>query len=161
VADSYLPGDLSYASINTALTVSDIAYGTYLPNTDNILAPGYAGLIDSGWSEVPEQQGIDDVASVHYQGVAFYKVINGVTEVIIGNRGSQPGGDGPSNLYDYTVSDVNVAKGLAVAADAACILHCRGWHSDSDGSYLPATDVDRVARVAEAAAPPPPSNGRR
>src|SRR5690348_10824989 len=78
-----LPGDLSYASIDTALTVSDIAYGTYSGTT--ITSTDYQNLVDSGWTEIPGQLGIANDPTEHYQGVAFYKLVNGVTEVIEGN----------------------------------------------------------------------------
>lgn len=116
-----LPGDLSYASIDTALTASDVAYGV----TGNSIADStsYENLIGAGWTQILIPTQYADVGADHYQGVAFYKVVNGVTEVIIANRGSWPGGDGPSYLYDYTTSDAELARGANPACNADALTY--------------------------------------
>lgn len=43
-----LPADLSYASIDTALTISDVAYYKY--SGTMLTATHYQNLIDAGWT---------------------------------------------------------------------------------------------------------------
>lgn len=120
-SSTILPGDVDYASIATALDASDVAYDVYsgaaMLTTGGDVSSAYESLIGSGWTQVPEQPGIDVVDDVHYQGVAFYKDVDGVTEVIVANRGSALGDYG----YDWTTSDFNIARGAPVAANAAAV----------------------------------------
>src|SRR5215472_2288349 len=94
--------DLESATIDTALAVSELAYDTYT-SLGNLMKT-YAGhpeedrlelqLEIDGWTPIVGADNTllklaQNVSADSYQGVAFYKTINGVTEVIIGNRGSQ------------------------------------------------------------------------
>jgi hypothetical protein len=95
-SDSWvLPGDLSYLSIDTALPASNIAYDVYsgatMLTSFGFASTEYQNLIDSGWTQITGINA-EDTPTEHYQGVAFYKVVNGTTVVLIANRGSWPGG---------------------------------------------------------------------
>src|SRR6185437_11078149 len=107
-----LPGDLSYASIDTAFAAANVAYGTVgdsMSTIDGMATTAYQQLVGAGWILLPPLAGQDN-PTTHYQGVALYKVVNGITEVIIANRGTQPGG--PSPNYDLSTSDVPLGFGL-------------------------------------------------
>lgn len=55
-APSDLPGDLSYASMDTAFAVASIAYGmsaSGMLNIDSMASTLYQELIRAGWTEVP------------------------------------------------------------------------------------------------------------
>jgi Protein of unknown function (DUF2974) len=115
-----LPDDLSYASIDTVLNASNDAYdvysGTQMLTTSGATSASYQDLIDSGWAQITGLT-TDTNSNVDYQGVAFYKVVNGVTEVIIANRGSTINDDG----YDWLVTDADIARGAPVPANAAAV----------------------------------------
>src|ERR1700736_6244998 len=95
--------DLESVTILTALDVAELAYDTYgagnvlTTKVNNVTAEATAEITlvssEDGWTQIPALAG-QVVNADNYQGVAFYKVINGVTEVIIGNRGS-------AALYDF------------------------------------------------------------
>lgn len=107
-----LPGDLGYASIDSAFAATNVAYGMdggAMSTIDSMASTSYQEMIGSGWTQLPLLQG-EDITADHYQGVAFYKVVNGITEVIIANRGTQPGG--PSANYDLIHSDALLAIGV-------------------------------------------------
>ncbi len=87
-----------YPTILLALEVSELAYEVYgvssLLKTDP-KQPSEKTLLDAGWTPILGT-GAEEVVRDNYQGIAFYKMIGGVTEVVIGNRGSQP-----RNLHRY------------------------------------------------------------
>lgn len=119
ITSTDLPGDLSYASIATALDVSSIAYDAYSDGTmvefgsTGAVSTAYSALTGAGWTQIIIQPTIQDVDTEHYQGVAFYKTVNGVTTVIIANGGAQSGDNG----YDFTASDFDIARGAPVPAN--------------------------------------------
>src|SRR6266404_3782656 len=136
--------DLESATILTALEVSELAYDTYGPN--NVLtittgsvtqeAPAEATLIADGWTQIPFLPA-EAINSDHYQGVAFYKDINGVTEVIIANRGSASGG--PVPLYDFAVSDGQLALGVTPASDQSALAYYNAvvnWLNDPTNGII-------------------------
>jgi YD repeat-containing protein len=94
--------DLENPTILAALEVSKAAYDKYGTPQDLITGAG-------GWIQitgVKEQE----IPGNSYQGVAFYRVVNEQTEVIIGNRGSQ-------SFHDFTVSDALLAINATPPAD--------------------------------------------
>lgn len=114
-----LPGNVDYASIAAALDVSNVAYDAYSDGTmvefgsTGAVSTAYSALTGAGWTQIIIQPTIQDVDTEHYQGVAFYKTVNGVTTVIIANRGAQSGDNG----YDFTPSDFDIARGAPVPAN--------------------------------------------
>ena len=131
-----LPGSLSYASIDTALAAADVAYDAYsgstMLSTDGTTvgppSTSYESLIGARWTQIELPGSGEDVTPDHYQGVAFYKVINGITEVIVANRGTQPGG--PSPKYDLEHSDALLAIGVEPPCDAdalTCYQQVTAW----------------------------------
>ncbi|WHZ09603.1 MAG: hypothetical protein OJF60_000042 [Burkholderiaceae bacterium] len=96
--------NLDAATIQAAETLSAAAY-------DPLGAPGQsiADLIADGWTEVPVSDRYSTVSNDNYQGIAFYKTINGVTQVIIANRGTTGFAD--------AASDFDVALGITAPSD--------------------------------------------
>jgi hypothetical protein len=121
--------DFYYPTILLTLDVSELAYETYASSgfliSSNPTAPSESTLEAAGWTQI---QGLptDQNIAHSYQGVAFYKVVDGVTEVVIGNRGSQ-------SLYDFAVSDVAIAANAVPAADGDALAYYNsvlGWLED-------------------------------
>jgi Ca2+-binding RTX toxin-like protein len=122
--------NLRSATILTMWELSEVSYDAYTQqgNLYRVDAQGHVvndslTLAAQGWTQItaaPVTLVQIDTAD-HYQGVAFYKVINGITEVVIANRGSQPGG--PSKLYDYTNSDGTLAANGVPKSDASALKY--------------------------------------
>jgi hypothetical protein len=102
---------LQSATVLMALEASDMAYGTYTASgvIDDSSRPNVAGEdpTNDGWKEITGLSTEDNSAD-HYQGAAFYKVVDGITEIVIANRGSQVGGH-LLGLQDYLGSDALLA----------------------------------------------------
>jgi hypothetical protein len=123
--------NLRSATILTAWELSQVAYDAYTPQ-GNLFAVNAQGqvvndsltLAAQGWTQITAAAvtQLQTDASDHYQGAAFYKVINGTTEVVIANRGSQPGGP-PSKLYDYTHSDGTIAGNGVPPVDTSALKY--------------------------------------
>lgn len=116
--DSLLPSsNLDSATILTAFEVSELAYDSYDAST-NLLMTKEGGvlqedtiekqLVADGWQSIDADG--EDVSSTSFQGDAFVKEINGVTEVIVGFRGSQ-------TAHDFLVSDAQLAVGSTPDVD--------------------------------------------
>jgi hypothetical protein len=123
---------LESATVALALDLSEVSYDTYGSNgvmyTKNasgalVVDPKVYDLTDpsNGWTQIT---GLNTAvnASDHYQGVAFYKVINGITEIVVANRGSQPGGS-LFGLQDYLASDGGLTVGLTPNADQDALAY--------------------------------------
>lgn len=76
----------------------------------------YAQMILNGWTQIPVNPDPQAFARDNYVGAAFYKIINGVTEVIIANQGSE-------NLYDFAVSDTTLALNGTPACDPDALTY--------------------------------------
>jgi Ca2+-binding RTX toxin-like protein len=113
--------DLNYDTIITALAASELAYDTYTTSHNFLFNPSHANtnvdpldaqLLADGWHPVVDQAVllVADNLQDAYQGVAFYKMIDGVLNVIVANRGSQ-------SLHDFAVSDAELAAGATPQSD--------------------------------------------
>lgn len=110
--------DLQSPTIFTAFDVAVLSYDTY-SSYQNLFTtvgttfeqdPVEVELEADGWKPIGGLQG-QDVTQDSYQGVAFYKTdSDGVTDVIIGNRGSQ-------SAHDFLVSDAELALGITPDSD--------------------------------------------
>jgi hypothetical protein len=85
--------DLYYPTILRALQVGELRHetlnsssGVLIPNLPE--QPSESTLLVAGWTPI---LGLDaqSVSLCNYQGVAVYKLVDGVTEVVIGNRGTE------------------------------------------------------------------------
>jgi len=141
--------DLQSVTVATALEFSELAYADRNNDTGDLMSesdpqhdnPLQQTMTDAGWTQItglPE----GNVTADHYQGIAFYKEINGVTEVVIANRGSATalGGDsisqqGPSKYFDWRNSDATVATGGTPASDADALNY---YNAVVDWLNLPA-----------------------
>jgi YD repeat-containing protein len=123
---------LESATVALALDLSEVSYDTYGSNgvmyTKNasgalVVDPKVYDLTDpsNGWTQITGLN-TEVNAADHYQGVAFYKVVNGITEIVIANRGSQPGGS-LLGLQDYIASDGGLTVGLTPQADQDALAY--------------------------------------
>jgi Ca2+-binding RTX toxin-like protein len=123
---------LESATVASALDLSEVSYDTY--GTNGVMYTKNAGgvlVVDqkvydltdpsNGWTQITGLTTEDNTAD-HYQGVAFYKVTNGITEIVIANRGSQPGG-GVFGYQDYVESDGGLSVGLTPQADQDALAY--------------------------------------
>jgi Ca2+-binding RTX toxin-like protein len=118
---------LSYASVTTVFDIAMLSYDTYsslgnlttLLNNHPFVDPIATQLTASasGWTQIKNLAGQTN-ADDSYQGVAFYKTVNGVTEVVIANRGSQ-------TAHDFFVSDTQLAAGITPASDQDALTYYR------------------------------------
>ena len=154
---SNIPQDISDATILTALEVSTAAYAYYVggqmedetaSGTVTVVDQAWTNLVCSGRSQItgdtldPQQSVFND----HYQGVAFYKVVDGITEIIIGNRGSSPAsaGTAPSKWYDFTTSDFQIAVGTQPACDQDAVNYYNAvvsWAKENLSGSINITEV--------------------
>src|SRR5882724_994577 len=127
--------DLQSATILTTLDVAELAYDAYgagnvlTTTVNNVMAEATAEieLVKDGWAQIPALAG-QNISADNYQGVAFYKVINGITEVIIGNRGS-------AALQDFAVSDAQLALGITPQSDKDAVAYYKSvldWLSNAN-----------------------------
>ncbi len=119
---------LQSATVFLALDVSTLSYDTYASDnstlqvtsgTTLITDPQVAVLTTDGWTQIT---GLDTQINTtnHYQGIAFYKVINGITEIVIANRGSQAGGS-MHGLQDFVGSDGDLTFNKTPASDLSAL----------------------------------------
>jgi Ca2+-binding RTX toxin-like protein len=103
-----------YPTILLTLQVSELAYET-LNSSSGVLTPNLpeqpseSTLLDAGWTPIVGLDHQTD-SQFNYQGVAFYKLVDGVTEVVIGNRGTE-------GKTDFVDSDIPLATNSVPAAD--------------------------------------------
>ena len=124
---------LDTATLWAAQVASDLSYGSAVSATALQWAvdPGYtndlAAMTQAGWIQIPSQAVGKNIANdprTNYQGIAFYKVVNGQAEVIIANRGTCQ----PADL----LSDVVIALGQDPASDDSALAYYDavvGWVS--------------------------------
>ena len=125
--------NLDSATIWAAQTISDLAYGNPANPVSGQWAydPSYASdataLTQAGWTAITPQDVGNNVAYVqatNYQGMAFYKVVNGTAEIIIANRGTCQ----PADL----LQDAAVAIGQDPQSDQSALVYYNavaGWAS--------------------------------
>lgn len=116
--------DLGSATVLTAFDIAVLSYDTYdnsasklttVISSQTTVDPVEDALISAGWTPIVDVKG-QTVSEDSYQGVAFYKVINGTVEVIIGNRGSQ-------SAHDFLVSDAQLAAGATPNVDGDALTY--------------------------------------
>lgn len=152
------PQDVSSATLLAALEVTGASYGYYMTYTKlgdedgsgafEGVDPAWSNLVSSGWTMItsPDLVNVQTNTDDHYQGVAFYKDFNGVTEIIIGNRGSQPAAPGtaPYQLYDFLHSDASLAVGITPAADTDAVNYYKAvasWATENLSGQINITEV--------------------
>jgi hypothetical protein len=110
--------DLYGTTVQTMLDMSVLAYDSIAPGNSTLLLnskgqidPLLVDLVGSGgWNVVPLNLSGGQEVQNSYQGIAFYKEIAGVTDIVIANRGSQ-------SIYDFAVSDLQLSLNIVPAAD--------------------------------------------
>ena len=102
---------LDAATIQAAEVLSAAAYDTLSGASSESLAEdaGVNQLLKDGWTQVSTLAQQTNSADA-YQGIAFYKTINGVTQVIIANRGTG------ARVGDLEM-DWDIARGDPVPSD--------------------------------------------
>ena len=129
--------NLDSATIWAAQIISDLAYGNPANPVSGQWAydPTYANdlpeLILAGWTAITPQDvgNLDHDPTTNYQGIAFYKVVNGQAEIIIANRGTCQ----PADL----LQDAVIAIGQDPQSDQSALNYYNavvGWASNNLGS---------------------------
>ena len=112
-----ISNDSANATILAALEASIAAYaGDTTAHLDG--DPQYQQLLQNGWKPITQADTPlpESSAGDTYVGIALYKVVNGVTEVIIANRGS-------TTSHDFLVSDAELALNGVPHADADALAY--------------------------------------
>ena len=155
-------GSLDTATIWAAQVASDLNYGSAVSATALQWAvdPGYtndlAAMTQAGWIQIPPQAVGKNIANdprTNYQGIAFYKVVNGQAEVIIANRGTCQ----PADLLSASLGNLSASAALVDAAQAAMAASRQRYdHGEADllemlnaESALADAHQERIRALAE------------
>ncbi len=153
---------LDTATLWAAQVASDLSYGSAVSATALQWAvdPGYtndlAAMTQAGWIQIPSQAVGKNIANdprTNYQGIAFYKVVNGQAEVIIANRGTCQ----PADLLSASLGNLSASAALVDAAQAAMAASRQRYdHGEADllemlnaESALADAHQERIRALAE------------